>query len=24
VVRAEYTLNALGEHGFYLQFTQPF
>lgn len=24
VVRAEYTLNALGEHGFYLHFTQPF
>ncbi len=24
VVRGEYTLNALGEHGFYLHFTQPF
>lgn len=24
VVRAEYTLNALGEHGFFLHFTQPF
>lgn len=24
VVRGEYTLNALGEHGFFLHFTQPF
>lgn len=24
VVRAEYTLNGLGEHGFFLHFTQPF
>lgn len=24
VIRAEYTLNALGEHGFFLHFTQPF
>ncbi len=24
VVRAEYSLNALGEHGFFLHFTQPF
>ena len=24
VVRGEYTLNSLGEHGFFLHFTQPF
>jgi hypothetical protein len=24
VVRGEYTLNGLGEHGFFLHFTQPF
>ena len=24
VVRAEYSLNGLGEHGFFLHFTQPF